>query len=392
MSNIDIKSMFSRPFLSEQKLHKCIFLLCIASTGSILQIIGGSWDVTSHLLLQPETFFTPSHTLLYSGILLLSISALIAAYLLITNKVIRKDPLSLSFKFLIIGSAVSIVSGPSDFIWHEAFGVDGFLSPTHLLLITGMLVNSIGTVMGLILLSSRLKEPVSKNVNRFFLVVGLIALWVNLITYVYIFSLPISNGELFNFNLSPLLESLLALVFLPLVNSFIILLTISTFKKFGYISSVGIGVIILNSVSTILPSQELSLFLPYYLLSAVPFIIIDLMIHGKLPFMRKTSTVKFRSILAGAIAGSLFYIIGYPLLPLALGNYLMPLSLSDMGFTTLVDVLPIFVNSFAIVFPLSLAIGAIVGLISVLMYGQIQVYAKNRLRTRFGLYDKHSSV
>jgi xanthine/uracil/vitamin C permease (AzgA family) len=116
------------------------------------------------------------------------------------------------------------------------------------------------------------------------------------------------------------------------------------------------------------------------------------MIHGKLPFMRKTSTVKFRSILAGAIAGSLFYIIGYPLLPLALGNYLMPLSLSDMEFTTLVDVLPIFVNSFAIVFPLSLAIGAIVGLISVLMYGQVQVYAKNRLRTRFGLNDKHSSV
>src|SRR5690606_5943521 len=106
MSNIDIKSMFSRPFLSEQKLHKCIFLFCIASTGSILQISGGSWDVTSHLLLQPETFFTPSHTLLYSGILLLSISAIIAAYLLITNAVIRKDPLSLSFKFLIIGSAV----------------------------------------------------------------------------------------------------------------------------------------------------------------------------------------------------------------------------------------------------------------------------------------------
>ena len=82
MCHIDIKYMFSGPFMSEQKLQGYFLLLCIASMGSILQIIGGNWDVTSHLLLQPETFFTPSHTLLYGGILLLSISALIAVYLL----------------------------------------------------------------------------------------------------------------------------------------------------------------------------------------------------------------------------------------------------------------------------------------------------------------------
>ena len=153
-------------------------------------------------------------------------------------------------------------------------------------------------------------------------------------------------------------------------------------EKFGYASLVGIGVIVLNSFSTILPSQELSAFLPFYLLSVPPLIIIDLMIYGKLPFMGKTSILKYRSIFAGAIAGSLFYMIGFPMLPLALGDYLVPLNLSNMGFTTLVDIIPIFVNSFATVFPLTLAIGAAVGLITSIVYWQVQVFIKNRMQTR----------
>lgn len=388
MCKDDIMYMFSSPFLSKQVLHGCFLLLCTASVGSILQIVGGNWDVTSHLLLKPETFFTPSHTLLYGGVLLLTISAIVAAYIIIRNGEIRKDPLSLSFKLLIIGSTLSIISGPSDFIWHEIFGVDGFLSPTHLLLITGMLINSIGTVMGLIRLSSHLKDRLSNGVNRMLLVIGLIALWVNMITYVYIFSLPISNGENFNFNLPPVLESILALIFLPLTNSFIILLTIDIFKKFGYTSLVGIGTIILTACTNILPSQELSGFLPYYMLSVVPFILIDFLAYHKLTFLRNNSILKNKSIFVGAIAGSFFYIIGYPLLPLALGNYLMPLNLSSMGFTTLVDIIPVFVNSFAIVFPLTLIIGAVVGLISSLLYGQVQGYVKHKIQTQVRINEK----
>jgi hypothetical protein len=124
------------------------------------------------------------------------------------------------------------------------------------------------------------------------------------------------------------------------------------------------------------------------LLSAVPIIIIDLIVYDKLPFKGKTSTLKYRSIFAGAIAGALFYMIGYPLLPLALGDYLIPLNLSSMGFTTLVDIIPIFVNSFTTVFPLTLVIGAAVGLITSIAYGQVQVYITNRMQTRLKLNDK----
>ena len=386
MCQFDTMSMF-KPFLDKHLLYYCFVLLGFASVGSILQIAGGNWDVTSHLLLKPETFFTSSHTIMYGGILLLSIAALIAACVVYKYKQIKHDPISLSFKFLIIGSVLSIVSGPSDFIWHEVFGVDGFLSPTHLMLITGMLINTIGTVLGLTRLNSLQKDRSFYIVNRMFLVIGLIALWLNLISYVYIFSLPISSGDVFNFNLHPVLESLIALIFLPLINAFMILFTTNTIKNFGYISLVGIGVIIITSISNILPSEELSIFLPYYLLSVIPFILIDFVMYDKLPFTEGKSRSKNKILFATVISASLFYVIGYPMLPLALGNYLMPLNLSDMEFSTLVDIIPVFENSFSIVFPLTLTIGVLVGLGSGLIYERIQKYIRNKIETRFKIHD-----
>jgi hypothetical protein len=379
--------MFSRPYLSYQKFYYCLVLLGFASVGSILQIVGGNWDVTSHLLLKPETFFTPSHALMYSGILLLSLSALIAVYVLQKYKELKYDPISFSFKLLIIGTVLSITSGPSDFVWHEVFGVDGFLSPTHLMLVTGMLINTIGTVFGLIRLNSAQIDRLVHIIIRMFLVIGLLALWLILISYVYIFTLPISDGEVFNFNLHPVFESLIALVFLPLINAFIVLLAMNTTNKFGYISLVGVSVIVLTSISNILPSEELSAFMPYYLLSAIPFILIDFVVYNKLPMIKGISSPKNKMIFAGVISASLFYMIGYPLLPLALGNYLMPLNLSNMEFTTLVDIIPIFVNTYSVVFPLTLTIGVAVGLGSALSYERIQKYIKYRFETRFKLQD-----
>ncbi len=365
--------------INRQILNFCIILLSIASFGSILQIFGGNWDVTSHLLLKPETFFTPSHTVLYFGIFLLSISALASVYLVARHNEIKKDPIYSCFKMIIIGSMLSIISGPSDFVWHELFGVDGFLSPTHLMLITGMIINSIGTVIGLIRVNSLPKDQLSYTINHMFLVIGLIALWLNLISYVYIFALPISNGEEFNFNLHPLLESSIALIFLPVINSLMVLVTINTIKKFGYVSLVGVGLILLISFSNILPSRELSVFLPYYLVSAIPFIVIDMLVYNKLQFFKNKPNPKKIMVYAGTITGSLFYLIGYPLLPLTLGDNLMPLDLAKSEFTTLVDILPVFLNSLSYVLPFTIVIGAILGLITGLLYGRVQDYAKKKI-------------
>src|SRR5512132_3660447 len=111
-------------------------VLIIATVGAFVQTEGASWDVTSHLLRRPETFFTSSHIMLYAGVGLLIISAAISAHLLLKNKEIRTKSFSTAFKLLIIGSVISLVAGPSDYLWHQIFGVDGLLSPTHLILVT----------------------------------------------------------------------------------------------------------------------------------------------------------------------------------------------------------------------------------------------------------------
>ena len=47
--------------------------LILATTGAFLQIGGTGWDVTSHLLQSPESFFTQSHAVLYAGVGMLTI-------------------------------------------------------------------------------------------------------------------------------------------------------------------------------------------------------------------------------------------------------------------------------------------------------------------------------
>jgi hypothetical protein len=351
-----------------------MIILIFASIGSLMQIGGGNWDVTLHLLLIPESFFTPSHALLYAGIGILSLSAIMGGAILMKYGELKECGITLSFKLLIIGSALSIISGPSDFIWHETFGVDGFLSPTHLMLITGMLINTFAVAIGLFRLNSVVKTGTLYQLGRMFFVPAMIALWLNLISYVYIFALPISNGELFNFNLNPLAESLIALVLLPSINSALFLFVLRSTHTVGIASVIAAGVILLTVFTNILPSQALSNLLPFYLLTIIPFILIDLLTYHKLPLGNRIIGNKLKAVISGAISGSLFYIMGYPLLPLTLSNYLMPIDLEQVGFVTIVDILPSFINSLPVVLPITLFIGAIFGILSAWIYDRIEGY------------------
>lgn len=348
------------------KLIAVVFIL--AGIGSILQVSGGNWDITSHLLLKPETFFTPSHSILYTGIFILMVSALMSISLIRKNKALGQNSIYLPLKLLIVGSSLSLIAGPSDYIWHQIFGVDGFLSPTHFLLITGMLINSFGSAFGLVRISPLVQSLFVSKLTRIFIVIAFVAVWLNLISFVYIFALPISNGELFNFNLNPVIESIIAITFLPVVNSLITVSIIKTMKQFGYLTLIGTGVFCMTLLTNILPSEVTTEFMPFYLLSALPFFVMDLVLY-KIPhssFFGVNQNSKL--VIAGAFSASLFYIIGYPWLPLALGNYLMPVDLEAVGFTTLNDIVPLFFQSLHLVLPATLILGALLGAGSVLLF------------------------
>ncbi len=355
-----------------------VVLLIVATAGSVLQIGGTSWDITSHLLQLPETFFTPSHTLLYAGIGLLSISSAIAVHLFYENKAMRKLPFAISFKLLAIGSAVSLVAGPSDYLWHEMFGIDGLLSPTHLTLITGMLINSIAVVLGLARINLNLRSIIQRKMVRACLFPAYAAMWFTMIWYTYAFALPFSDGEHFNFNLDPIAESAIAVVALPLINAMLFVTASKTLL--GYGASAVVAILVgLVAVTNILPSNQLMPFLPGYLSVVIIAVVADFVSNKPSSSSSSSSSaaaalqLKTRilgteksTLIAGAMVGSIFYVLGYPMLPTTFAVFM-----GYHNFQPVYDILPIFVNTLPAVLPFTIAMGAIMGTVGAIISGKI---------------------
>jgi hypothetical protein len=337
--------------------------LTIATAGAFFQIGGTSWDVTSHLMKEPETFFTPSHAVLYTGIGLLTLAAGIGGFVLIRDKEITRNSFATGFKLLIIGSMVSFAAGPSDFFWHEAFGVDGLLSPPHLALITGMLINSIAVVLGLARIRYKVVTPSKEKIVRLAMIPAFAALWFTMIWYVYMFSLPFSNGEDFRFNPNPNVSALIATISLPFLSSIVFLTASKAIGWPGGATSVALLIVGLNSFANVIPTvPSMISFLPWYLIIAIfPVLIADLALKF-LPIKSRESTKK-SEIIAGAIIGCVFYMFSYPMITWV---FSIPLGMNYVGMEgieALNNLTSDFKKSFVSILALTMIPGALMGIL-----------------------------
>jgi hypothetical protein len=346
--------------LQSNAINVSLAALIIATSGAFLQIGGTSWDVTSHLMLQPETFFTPSHTVLYTGVGLLTITAGLVGALLIKNKDLRTKSFSTSFKLFTIGSAISLVAGPADFLWHETFGVDGLLSPPHLALITGMLINAVGVVIGITRIIVHV-PPLKQKLIKVTMIPAFAALWFTTTWYVYMFALPFSNGEHFQFNLDPNVATIIALIALPLLSSVIFLTASKAIGRFGAATAVVAVVVGINIFANIIPTGNvLTPLLPWYsMLSILPVIVADLVLNNAI-IKSKTGSLR-PEIISGMIIGSIFYVLNYPMLT---WTFSLPL---NMPLDSINNILPNFVNSMPTVLAITLVPGAIMGMIGAII-------------------------
>ena len=346
--------------LQSNAMNLSLTALVIATAGAFLQIGGTSWDVTSHLMLQPETFFTPSHTVLYTGVGLLTITAVLVGALLIKNKDLGTKSFSTSFKLFIIGSAISLIAGPSDFLWHETFGVDGLLSPPHLALITGMLINAVGVVIGITRIIVHV-PPLKQKLVKITMIPAFTALWFTTTWYVYMFALPFSNGEHFQFNLDPNVSTIIALIALPLLSSMIFLTASKTIGRFGAASTIVALVAGLNIFANIIPTGNvLTPLLPWYsMISIIPVIVADLVLNS--PIIKPKIRSLKPEIISGMIIGSLFYVFNYPMLT---WTFSLPL---NMPLESINNILPNFVNSIPTALAITLVPGAIMGMIGAII-------------------------
>jgi hypothetical protein len=368
-----------------------LLLLTIATAGAFLQIGGTSWDVTSHIMKEPETFFTPSHAVLYTGIGLLTLAAGIGGFVLIRSKEIRRKSFATGFKLLIIGSMVSLTAGPSDFLWHEAFGVDGLLSPPHLALITGMLINSIAVVLGLARIRYTGLTPSKEKIVRLALIPAFAALWFTMIWYVYMFSLPFSNGEDFKFNPNPNVAALMATISLPFLSSILFLTASRAIGWPGGATSVAVLIVGLNSFANVIPTvPSMISFLPWYLIIAIfPALIADLVLKF-LP-MKSNVSIKKSEIITGAIIGCVFYMFSYPMITWV---FSIPLGMNYVGMEGIEAINNLtsdFKNSFVSILALTMIPGALMGILGAFV-GSDKIYSSPKLIHAESHSKNHPSI
>lgn len=372
-----------------------ITMLIIATCGSFLQIAGTSWDVTSHIMQEPETFFTPSHTVLYTGVGLLTIAAGTSGFLLIRNNELRGRSFATPMKLLIIGSTISLVAGPSDFLWHETFGVDGLLSPPHLALITGMLINAVATVVGLARMGVHVTSPSRQRLIKAAMVPAFAALWFTTTWYVYMFSLPFSDGENFQFNLNPTIASLIAIVTLPLLSSIIFLTASKSIGRFGAGTIVSALVVGTNIFANIVPSQGMMIsILPWYFIIAIlPALIADIILNNAT--IKSKLGLRALELIAGILVSSVFYIFNYPMLTWAFAIPLdMPIA-TLQGMQAVASLTSNFLSTLPAMLSITMVPAALMGLLGALFVSKkiiIPTFQKQQLQQPEFIRKKNEEI
>ena len=117
----------------------------LAVIGPVIIVSAGFWDAISHMLKEPEFFWSPSHIVVYSGVFMTAIAATMGLVLLLRKSV--HGSLKTGINFVIIGSIIQIISGFGDSISHDLFGIDGLISWSHQPLELGLVLASFGAVL-----------------------------------------------------------------------------------------------------------------------------------------------------------------------------------------------------------------------------------------------------
>ncbi|MGB6786017.1 MAG: hypothetical protein WBE60_09095, partial [Nitrosotalea sp.] len=146
----------------------------LATCGTIIVLLGGIWDSASHELKIPETFWTVQHATIYSGASLIACSA-IAAMLVLNHcedKFMKKGII-----MILLGAMLQVIGGYADYNFHEIYGIDGLVTPSHLTVETGLLLSAIG---GFITLSKSRNHILLKISSISIMAILLSAAWIGL--------------------------------------------------------------------------------------------------------------------------------------------------------------------------------------------------------------------
>ena len=157
------------------------YVWCLAAAVTA-DVFGGYWDISWHISIGRDTFWTPAHMMVYlAGIL----AGIASGYTILTttfgdSKEAKDNAVSvwgfrgpLGCFIAAWGGIAMLTSAPFDNWWHAAYGLDvKIISLPHSMLGLGEAMISLGTVIFISAHVNRASGEARKNLNRLLLYVG----------------------------------------------------------------------------------------------------------------------------------------------------------------------------------------------------------------------------
>ena len=283
--------------------------------GLIISFSGGSWDITFHILSQPESFFSYPHTMVYSGIFVV----ISIFFINFRKNILNKNPRRRKANYLILlGAVLILAAGPFDFSWHLKFGLDGLLSPPHVTLLTGWMLVGLGNLqitnnlidltllqnkrsnksmsvdkeeenyhdyykndlenLGTVDHANNLRDKKGLTLLKIQLILNLSFILVILSGFIYFFTLPFSETQFYNYNPDPLVAFLVYSFGFPFLLSSFFISILKNYPDFDeMILLVGSFYVIIMLLTQIISNPFLFGYSWYYMLNILPFVIIYLL-------------------------------------------------------------------------------------------------------------------
>lgn len=327
--------------LTKAKSDRISFLIYfLIIIGVALQIGGANWDIVWHGSRNVESFLTPPHTVIYSGVAL-TIGSLIFRLIFLSIATIKetkwkisipnilKSPSILPFplKFSIIGTILQLTAGPFDFWWHTKFGFDGLLSPPHSILATGMLMVALGGLFGIY---RHYKINSFSYAVKMGLVISCGVFLMVAVGMILMFTLPFSKGQYFDFNPEPFTAIFAAIILIPFVMS-VCLFSISSSSKIPFIfTSITAVIITIQATTTIISNSYFFGLFPVYILNILPALVVDIIIlkydnHKNIKAINNKYSEK-KYFLASMLLSSFFITLYFPWTVDVFGGFFKPSS------------------------------------------------------------------
>src|SRR5215467_4831608 len=164
----------------------------LVGAAAITSIVFGLyWDISWHMTIGRDTFWTPAHLAIQFGALLAAVSC---GYLILhttfgSDAAARESSVKVRGlrgpfgAFLAAwGGATMMISAPFDNWWHDSFGLDvQIVSPPHMVLATGIFFVGIGTLVLMAGPKNRAEGAEKVRLERLFLYIGAVLLTLYLI-------------------------------------------------------------------------------------------------------------------------------------------------------------------------------------------------------------------